>query len=645
VGYFQAIEFELTGSGIMSLAVRLALSLLCFAAVAWGVCSYPLPSWPLAITLLVYAAALWRWPALFLVVVPATLPALDLGVWTGWTFATESDLVVLTTLGLLITRQPPDRTDFWPGLGPGSILLLLMASTGISVVIGLTTPVTGAAFSSNPYLRPDNALRLAKPLAEVLALMPFMRRRHREYGDMATLLGWGMLAGAIAVAAEAMIERALFSGVLNFTSNYRIAAAFSSMNVGGGHIGAYVAMTLPFPLGVALAARSWLPLLVILAATVGAGYTLVVTFARTAYAAAIVGISVAALSGLALKSRLAGDNVRRVLALLLVVAVLAGVVATARSGFMRERLREAAKDLLVRQSNWRHFSTERRSGPLGVLFGEGLGTYPRLMLARGAQDQAGDYRLETSEGRRFLTITARSPLFIGQKISLPLSSKLRLTLTWRATTPNAVLGVLICEKLLLYSDNCRGQNIVPREPGNWEAASIEIPLAGLDEKRVLGMLRRPVEFSVFSTVAGTSVSVRDLSLVDDWGWEALANGDFQHGMNRWILTDDLHAAWRIFNLYLMLLFESGLLGLASFIALSGLAIAGGARALRRGEVMGAAVIGSVISFLISGLFDNVLEAPRLATIFLLICVTGLILWDRDGGGRIEPLEDAEIERY
>jgi hypothetical protein len=26
-------------------------------------------------------------------------------------------------------------------------------------------------------------------------------------------------------------------------------------------------------------------------------------------------------------------------------------------------------------------------------------------------------------------------------------------------------------------------------------------------------------------------------------------------------------------------------------------------------------------------------------------VTGLILWERDGGGRIQPLEDAEIERY
>ena len=116
-------------------------------------------------------------------------------------------------------------------------------------------------------------------------------------------------------------------------------------------------------------------------------------------------------------------------------------------------------------------------------------------------------------------------------------------------------------------------------------------------------------------------------------------------MDRWILTDDLHVAWRIFNLYLMLLFESGVLGLASFIALSGLTIAGGVRALIRGQVLGAAVIGSVVSFLISGLFDNVMEAPRLATVFLLICATGLVLWERDGGGGIQPPEDSEIESY
>ena len=44
------------------------------------------PFWPLAATLAVaaYAALLWWRPALWLLLVPAALPWLDLGTWTGW---------------------------------------------------------------------------------------------------------------------------------------------------------------------------------------------------------------------------------------------------------------------------------------------------------------------------------------------------------------------------------------------------------------------------------------------------------------------------------------------------------------------------------------------------------------------------------
>lgn len=42
---------------------------------------------------------------------------------------------------------------------------------------------------------------------------------------------------------------------------------------------------------------------------------------------------------------------------------------------------------------------------------------------------------------------------------------------------------------------------------------------------------------------------------------------------------------------------------------------------------GAPVAGAIAGFLISGLFDNVLEAPRLATLFFLVCWAGLILWE------------------
>jgi hypothetical protein len=41
------------------------------------------------------------------------------------------------------------------------------------------------------------------------------------------------------------------------------------------------------------------------------------------------------------------------------------------------------------------------------------------------------------------------------------------------------------------------------------------------------------------------------------------------------------------------------------------------------------VAGAVAGFMISSLFDNVLEAPRLATLFFLICLCGLMQWEAD----------------
>jgi hypothetical protein len=77
----------------------------------------------------------------------------------------------------------------------------------------------------------------------------------------------------------------------------------------------------------------------------------------------------------------------------------------------------------------------------------------------------------------------------------------------------------------------------------------------------------------------------------------------------------------------MLFFETGIFGVTAFVALAGLAFAGGIRALRGGVASGAAVAGAVAGFMISGLFDNVLEAPRLATLFFLICLCGLMQWE------------------
>ena len=202
-----------------------------------------------------------------------------------------------------------------------------------------------------------------------------------------------------------------------------------------------------------------------------------------------------------------------------------------------------------------------------------------------------------------------------------------MTLLARAVKSPAVLDVSICDKVLLYSDQCRGGAATLGSPGVWQPVGMTLPLGGLGGEPLLGLLRRPVELSLFGSEPGHRVEVRDVHLTDDAGHEMLTNGDFRSGMDRWIFTDDSHISWRMLNEYLMLWFETGATGVIAFLALAGVAIAGGIRATWYGAVTGAAVAGSVVGFLVSGLFDNVLEAPRLATLFFLVCLCGLVQWE------------------
>ncbi len=77
----------------------------------------------------------------------------------------------------------------------------------------------------------------------------------------------------------------------------------------------------------------------------------------------------------------------------------------------------------------------------------------------------------------------------------------------------------------------------------------------------------------------------------------------------------------------MRLFEMGFVGLASLLAVCGFGLAGGIRAGLRGDPMGGIVAGAVVSFLISGISDDVLEVPKIATLLFLICFAGMTLWE------------------
>ena len=395
--------------------LRLLVSLGCLTIAGIAAAAYPLAPWLLGTGLALYAMLLWRWPSLWLAVLPALLPALDLAPWTGWTMIGEPDLFVLVTIGVLALRAPPRTPDFcFRGLAAVAIALTLVSCVA-GVALGLAMPGP-AGGSDNPYLRPDNALRVAKGLATAVALLPFLRERLRGRCDALIWLGAGMAAGLSLVAAAAIVERAMFPGLFNFSAGYRVVATFSSAHMGGGYTGAYLTMGLPFLLVFAVRPRT-LPLLAMVLIALAAGYALIVTFARTAYAAASLSVAVACLAW-GWSGRRAGNRTRNSAALpgFLLLAVGGIVIAGAATPEMSGRLAETAQALAGRETAWRQSLALRDRGVLTTLLGMGFGTYPRAALTHKPGGQfPTNFVLDRDGGYRFWLSPPAVTFILGKK--------------------------------------------------------------------------------------------------------------------------------------------------------------------------------------------------------------------------------------
>jgi hypothetical protein len=612
------------------LSLRIVASALLMSLIGVGVARYPLAPWTLAAPLLAYAALLWWRPAAFLIVLPFVLPVWDLGLWTGWMMVGEADFFITVTVAVLLLRSPPRGSDLLPRGLAQAVLLLFVGSWVVAAAVGLASPLD-APPSDNVFQQPANAIPMFKGLIEACVLLPFLRQRERCHGDAVVRLGWGVALGIGAATLIVLTERILFASILDVTVTYRVTGPFSSMRFGGGHIGAYFALSLPMAVCLVRLRPRWLGRGLLLLTYLMGGYGLAVTFARSAYASAAIGLAVAGTGWLWTASGRGRPTLLAATPLLMVFTILG--IAAAGPG-MRERFADAARDYIARENTWRAGLAARDTNALPALFGMGLGTFPRAMAVGSSTNPPstnppGDISIPRDGSGAYVSMLAQAPLYLGQKVPLPDSGDLHLALLARSADGAATLGVSLCDKVLLYSENCRGSDVM-LDQAAWRGVAIALPTDGLGKGMsppLLSWLRRPVELSLFAGPAGHRVDIRDVRLTDDAGHPVLVNGDFARGLDRWIMTDDDHRPWRMDNVYLMLWFETGILGVAAFLALGALALAGAIQAARRGDVTGPAVAGSMVSFLLAGLFDDVVEPARLLTLFLLIALCGLAQWE------------------
>ena len=232
------------------LAARL-LALGAGAAFLWVLRQYPaghgLPVWLFYAVLPVYFLLLcWR-PAVWLLCLPALLPVLDLAPWTGWFFIEEFDVLVLLTLACGYWRWQPGAARARLAAGAPALLWLASLAALAALLRGLLPLPPEQLNAFNNYLSPWNSLRVGKAWCWAMLLLPLLLRDAGSQLDgLRRHLLPGVLCGLALVAGCALWERAVFPGIFNMASDYRITAPFSAMHTGGAALDGYLMLAMPF---------------------------------------------------------------------------------------------------------------------------------------------------------------------------------------------------------------------------------------------------------------------------------------------------------------------------------------------------------------------------------------------------------------
>ena len=382
-----------------------------------------------------------------------------------------------------------------------------------------------------------------------------------------------------------------------------------------------------------------------LAANVGAHWGGASALAGAAAGALLIGVPL--LAQCFTRSRLWRTDSRSSAGLAIILVAGGLGAATLGSYYANARFSTVDSDLRGRQAHWADSMSLART-PTQKLLGIGMGRYPQdyfwtlpqrefpgtLALAR-----EGDNRFLRLGGPRY-SISFGDMFRVSQRVATDARAPFRFSL--RVRTPADVgLHLEVCRKHLLYASDCSIAHRDLKGSPDWQA--LELPeREGPMSPFSLWYAPRLAFFSVGLLGAG-NVEVDDLRVLDADGRSLLANGDFSGGIDRWFFTSDRHhLPWHAKSMFVHLYVEQGLAGLLAV----GLAIVAAcvrlARAASRGHPFAPVALASIVGFVVVGVFDSLLDAPRIALPFLLLLWLGLVA--RPPVRRLRRARSGEVSR-
>jgi O-antigen ligase len=121
-----------------------------------------------------------------------------------------------------------------------------------------------------------------------------------------------------------------------------------------------------------------------------------------------------------------------------------------------------------------------------------------------------------------------------------------------------------------------------------------------------------------------AIDLDNLRLIDSAGNDILKNGNFARGGDFWFYSSDrYHLPWHAKNLFLNVYFDQGLFGLTTLALLVSYALIRLIRRAVSGNQDSVVILASIAGFLVVGMFDSLLDVPRIATLFFLVLCIAL----------------------
>lgn len=616
----------------LGLLMQRILGVALLIVIAWALREQPTAQLWIAGGLALYFIVLWRYPAAWLVILPALLPVLDLTLWTGRLYVGEYDLFVALTLafgllrGMFSQLSPLNVRGFYPALG------ILIVVNVLGVILNFHAGAAELAAEYGHYYSPFNGLREVKGLLAALLLFAMFEQARQQQRPVALLLSIGLVLGLLLAGLSIVWERLLFTGPFDFSQSYRATGLFSAMHLGGASIDGFLALTLPFIAALFLIARGRLLQIGGLLLFMLALYAFLVTFSRANYLA-FAGMAMLAVAGdyIVRRGKAARPTQTLKWALLGTLLIAAVAMPILGGGFVQSRLATVSEDLDTRLTHWSAVFDALNDSVTDMLFGRGVGSFPRVFrddeINKRNQylPQISVLREPNNRFVRFSASDRNGSLFLRQRIHLPASGEATLSLRMRGqTTPPDKLLIELCEmNILRAKPECQwlGITLDAAKAGEWAEYSKPVDLSNFG-KNLLG-LSRPVDVLLMNRGLAGAIDIDDVRLTAPDGASLIANSDFETSFDHWLFNSGDHLLWHAKNIFLHVWFETGLIGLAAFMLALLIAFSRLFDRLERGDRWALMLLIALSGFLILGAFDTLIDDPRIAMLFFLLLFTAV----------------------